>query len=862
MSPKHSDPSYNAPRRDSKTGEPVWARAPYNFIRLPEKVVIVDPPPDQSVYSGHTGWVDCELVTRAPTYIRGMVTQAWLKKQDELQKAEAKRERSWQEQQRRTTPEERADIEERERKQKMEAAVFFGMNGIPFLPGSSLRGMIRSIVEIISYSKVRWVSGQPTFSFRAVAAQAGGSDPYNRDPLRESYDAILDKGKKVRAGYLHLEGNDWYIYPAKRPSEVGLPSQQAYLKVKEHVLIDCGLPGYIPLGDRKNYRPQLIEVSFQVEKRKDKNNRSYTAVTNIGPATKNLTHKGWLVCSGNMHETEKTDQGANTSGKTADYPRKKGDRYNQCIVLEKAAVKEIKISRQAVKDYQMSLTPYQQEQLIDWGGGEWGCLRDGAPIFYIWEDEQSEVVYFGHNPYFRVPLRLPETDHASNPLDFVPENLRAEELIDLADALFGWTPEPGSKRKDSCAGRVFFSDGKLVGTPDDIWYREEPIIPHVLSGPKATTFQHYLVQDSDLGHDPDRKVSLAHYGTLSSETQIRGRKYYWHRGQDPKIEASAKEREHERQLARIQPLKSGVHFRFRINFENLRDEELGALLWALRPRGEPEQTYVHKIGMGKPLGMGAVEIDTLNLHLTEREDRRYRRLFNEANSWETGEEAASAEEFQQAFEDFLLSHLEDVHPNVNKAADLPPLADLLAMMAWNGEEPGAAWLEWTRYMEIEHGADKQNEFKERPVLPSPLEVLRWAAGAPSVTQETKKQFSTDQPTKSQPGPGRQAAGTSPEARPKREPWPPEKRTILFGKVIDEKPGGNITLEITGAQDDATHRWLQRNLPSVEVTLIIQPKYLADKSIRRAFREGAENKRVVFLEAKQERNGWLLYGRPA
>ncbi len=348
-------------------------------------------------------------------------------------------------------------------------------------------------------------------------------------------------------------------------------------------------------------------------------------------------------------------------------------RKNQMLILEPAPGKEIPISAQAIEDYKLSLTPFQQEQLTAWGGRDWGCLRDGAPVFYVWTGREKEVVYFGHSPNFRLPVRLPGSNHASNPIDFVPENLRADELIDMTDALFGWTPEPGGKRKDSCAGRLFFSDGKLLSDSTNLWYRKETVIPRVLSGPKATTFQHYLAQDRESGHDPDRKASLAHYGTPRTETQIRGRKQYWHRGRDPQIEASEKERQHERQLTRIQPLNAGVRFRFRVSFENLRDEELGALLWALQPCGEEGKQYVHKLGMGKPLGMGAVEIDQLNLCLTDRSNQRYKRLFTEAGGdWETGADSASPETYKLAFEEFLIARLRDQHHSLGRIADLPP----------------------------------------------------------------------------------------------------------------------------------------------------------------------------------------------
>jgi CspA family cold shock protein len=43
------------------------------------------------------------------------------------------------------------------------------------------------------------------------------------------------------------------------------------------------------------------------------------------------------------------------------------------------------------------------------------------------------------------------------------------------------------------------------------------------------------------------------------------------------------------------------------------------------------------------------------------------------------------------------------------------------MLEWRESDP--AWLDTTRYMEIEHGLDKVNEYKERPVLPDPLAVV-------------------------------------------------------------------------------------------------------------------------------------------
>jgi CRISPR-associated protein (TIGR03986 family) len=814
MSPRHSSPSYDRARRESKTRKEVWARAPYNFVPLPEKVVTVDLPPDQDEYSGNTGHIDCQMETFSPTYIRGMLTPALLKQlSDHEKKYKDKKKLTQQEK-------EQKDTEERRLKEQM--APFFALNNIPFIPGSSLRGMFRTLVEIISYGKMRWVGKEPTFSFRAVAAQKD-------DPLRDPYREIIGSfGKNVRAGYLRQHGENWSIQPARMPSELGLPEQGAYLKVKEWLLSSKNFPEYRRF-DSPDYLPQIHEVSFDVEVRPGKRGK-YAAISQIGTVEAGFRYKGaLLVTSGNMLETAK-------SGQTS--PRK-----NQALVLEASSSKEIPINPQAVRDYKLSLTQFQKDNLGDWEGGEWGCLRNGAPVFYVWTGREKEVIYFGHSPNFRVPVRLPGLDHASTPLDFVPLELRADELTDLADALFGWTPEPGSKRKDACAGRVFFSDAHLLSDGGDIWYDQLPVAPHVLSGPKATTFQHYLTQDRNLGHDPDSKQTLAHYGTPRTETQIRGYKHYWHRGQDPDIKASDKEREHESQLTRIQPLKAGVRFSFRIHFENLRDYELGALLWALQPRGSTDETYVHKIGMGKPLGMGAIYMDQANLHITDRKNKRYAGLFGDGDGfcWDSGE-VASDEDFASTFEQYILAELEGIAPQAVALVDLDRIRELLTMMAWRGDDPGNEWLGWTRYMEIEQGSNKLNEYKERPVLPRPTDVVRWFQGQPTAPDRTLK----DEIPKNLESQAVDEVETKEVTESAPPTWPPTPGTLLWGKVIDIDPDGIVWAEIIASPQPAD----EESIAAIHPDQIQGKQYQEEQRIR-----------LEVIESQEDAGGWLIQCKP-
>ena len=101
---------------------------------------------------------------------------------------------------------------------------------------------------------------------------------------------------------------------------------------------------------------------------------------------------------------------------------------------------------------------------------------------------------------FRLPYR-----HKIS--DFVPARLRDPETLDLAEAIFGTVD-----RKPAIKGRVFFEDA--------LWQRgdqDHPFLdagdrglrsPEILSGPKPTSFQHYLAQPA-----PDDKKTLKHWAS-------------------------------------------------------------------------------------------------------------------------------------------------------------------------------------------------------------------------------------------------------------------------------------------------------------------------------------------------------------
>lgn len=84
-------------------------------------------------------------------------------------------------------------------------------------------------------------------------------------------------------------------------------------------------------------------------------------------------------------------------------------------------------------------------------------------------------------------------------------------------------------------------------------------------------------------------------------------------------------------------------FLFQIQFENLSNEELGALLWVLDVA--KDTGYRLKLGMGKPYGLGAIKI-TSTLHLQDH-IQRYQGLLKDSR-WLAPSESAIGERMQQA----------------------------------------------------------------------------------------------------------------------------------------------------------------------------------------------------------------------
>lgn len=712
--PKHKNPR----NRTSK--------APYNFVPLPETVVpAVDdagnlPDHDKFIHEGypHSGYFEVDLTTRSPLFIRAALTR------DELVLDEEGKDRNGNPVGTNTRYADRV---------KNKPQFFYTANeGQPVIPGSSLRGMLRTLLEIVSYGKISKVTnknlvyravGDPTSLGAWYREQLLGENQADYPNMRFDYPSPNLKG-----GYLRRYQGGWAIQPAKefsRESFVHVDYSIAEPIIKGRDRRICHKVFVKPVGRTsppRGKRPPggLLTLNLAVL-----SNTGDIASHNDSPAPAGMV-EAILVESGHI-------------GKRIDQPPKPHQKHMHCAIYTKNdAATPIMIPREMWE-------AYEEDREMTRGIATRKLCNEGEPLFYLL-GKDNRLIFFGPTMMFRLPYKR-------SILDLIPVPLREPLTLDYADALFGYVREKDDFAPNQAlpkqgeisrayASRVSITDAMLVDesiAPDNLLLTgrsDRPITPRILSNPKPTTFQHYLVQEAS------EKPDLSHYdspqedmeGILrGKETVIRGHKLYWHRGsrttddirarhpqEDPTAEQMSDKqffrdrfgnwqvKEQSTQHTQMLPLREGVQFKFFIHFENLSDTEMGALCWILNPYGE-ESDYCHSLGMGKPLGLGAVKLSA-QLHMVDRK-ARYRTLFA-GDGWQLGIDSQGLsltservyENYVKPFEDKILEQLK-LKGRCQRLREVKRIGMLLKMLRWPGPD-----IEHTNYLHLEH-------FRDRPVLP-------------------------------------------------------------------------------------------------------------------------------------------------
>lgn len=688
----------------------IQARAPYNFVPLHERVVPSPEKPGKggcafdSYHEGkHTGYIELTIKTETPLYIRDTLTEK------EMQEKE---------------------VIEKDGKKKYINPDFFFPGGKIRIPGSSLRGMARTMVEMVSFGIFGFFEKERKYHFRSFADKSL--------ELRKKYKEKLLCGststgysQQIKAGYLIKDGTEFKLKPAQVLVGCQFFRAEEDLVIKNGVLSErMNIQHNGKYEDNRNYHFGFKKVRFTYDKPQKHTNHSrplfYAKVNDICNENQSLpgSIEGALVYSGWMRG-----------------PRVRPRGKHLHWVIGPAANHKMDFCPGVIEDYKKDSDRHEEANLLHY-------FKDNpdeeVPCFYV--EEGGKIKSFGHTGLFRLAY-----DQTLN--DFLPEPMQKYKGCDIIEAIFG--------NENRFSGRVFFEDADLCEDQMDVLMEED--IPQILSKPKPTTFQHYLVQHQSIQPKYDDQGQLRGYWGIrdyGNDTWLRGYKLYWHKtgenwqetrisfpcdkfnellrentlnelcfgdalqlnGQNKEIDLKKLPDNlkpiilnaigiYETQHTKITPVKSGKTFIGKMRFENLSDVELGALLFALKlPEG-----CCHKLGMGKPLGLGSVRI-TPKLCLSNRKTR-YESLFAEWDQPvpESTSQGGDILHFKKTFAAYILKGIgEDTgHDPINTLWGVSRMQELRTMLDFKKKPKD----EITRYMEL-------GDFKERKVLPPPTDVAK------------------------------------------------------------------------------------------------------------------------------------------
>lgn len=555
--------------------------------------------------------------------------------------------------------------------------------GEAYLPGSSLRGMIRNVVEIASFGKLCRVDDK-RFGVRDLTP--GVEHIYQHRITEQTRTKVFVS--KVRSGFLRLredqqdrKNSSWEIVECR------------YARVDHSAIIPHGIaptelkPSNNKAGSRRaGYENhdrfaergrkagfEGVEVWFddrgpEEKQRKKGNPIRMIEAPAIFPSESAARDKGveapvrgTLVFTGTITNKHREFIFFSPDGKGLP-------------ISEKAfhASREIHSARAGVAVGAGSeglWDEWQRRYFAD------PLVREsGIPVFFIAStgtrgDVEVESFGFAQLPKMAYPLSVHDMIANTSHDHF-------EDRDDLAELIFGTVrvqdDEKDKKKTFARQGRVSF-DHALIDEETEA--NDEPILC-VLNGPKASYYPFYVEQNTRNGSEADRLRTNGAYRSYlwdehkNAETgeppEIRGWKRYLAR---ESVYRKTPPDGGDATKSRLHPLKAGAVFRGKVRFHNLRPQELGALLWAIgfgetRWGPKPQSTYMHGLGMGKPLGLGAVEL---------RVGAAVLRLNAEAEEKSGGDAERFLDDCMTAFVDTMEaefeSKLREFHPGLRNAPE-------------------------------------------------------------------------------------------------------------------------------------------------------------------------------------------------
>ncbi|MEM7248293.1 MAG: TIGR03986 family CRISPR-associated RAMP protein [Acidobacteriota bacterium] len=561
-------------RGGSRRG-PDQVRAPYNFVPLAKEVVRPEwghqVSQDVPFRDARCGWLDVDIDLKTPTFIRGT-----------------------------------HDPEQ-----------FFEVDGQPAIPGTSLRGMLRTVVEIASFSRMGQVNDH-RFGYRDLRN-------------RKLYLSKLQGpgGPLSCAGWLELgegfdekeeEGEDgerrWKITPCSF-AKLGYELLQDLAR-------DVGISRFDPGWKQSAAEKYKAWGDHSLE--------AWARVDAIIPHGRSVERGPVRVGDYGRVSSVDSKPGYGTpgtvvfTGQPTPYDRRspRPGRKRHDFFFHGPELEPLRVPYRVRRNFCFihSATGEQHRNEIapneEWKYFE-SRLKEGGrvPVFFLPDEkEPGQVKAVGLAMMFRLA-------YEKGPLDLVKDWQDNYEVLapDLAELLFGrvrnYRDENGAKT-DAQRGRVSIETAAAEGSVQV----SEQVVETVLGAPKASYYPSYIRQENYPSAHVPRDGRQPDYRTYEDEgARVRGWKRYPQRLEVGKPIPAPRRKDgtvNKKVLTHFRPLSAG-RFRARIHVHGLRQVEFGALLWAIDFGGEPGCR--HGLGLAKSLGYGGVTLSVSECVLEDMEGK-------------------------------------------------------------------------------------------------------------------------------------------------------------------------------------------------------------------------------------------------
>lgn len=638
---------------------------PYNFVRtLPERQIAPDAPPDVQLigcteppthdrWVGLSGQIQCQIKTVTPLFISD---------------AEG--------------VEEKKKINDKKKHYRYR---FFQINGKKAIPASSLRGVVRSVFEAVTNSSLSHFGGE-RLSYRLPSNEVQKLVPALVEKIGEDDKATwslrLLPGDAPFAPELGQK-KGLYAAPARfynavkptgrfrknPPSPIGDPAQWEHGKPYYAVLRKVKFPPSWRVLD-------LYSSQEEAEKRRGILARSYRDPVAV--------KQGWLC---------KTNQNSDNKNSERFFYRDSGRSDVPDLIPLPVSVRE---------KYEALITDYQKRHEADVKKRKQADGVEGKDIAYsrfVLDKKEAklsggELVYVsltGRVPNLKVmfiaPVSWPRVAYDHTIADLLPKHLEKPtdyDTLDPASRVFGWVHGDGKKEEGAYAGRVKFGHALLQKPGEQIG--EKTLA--VLGSPKPTTTRFYLVQPNGKPSKTPRDDIAVGYDGNNGRNQLRGRKMYRHFIPDEEFMTRREADDQNRSIKDAEG--AGALFNFTMTFENLAPVELGALIWSLTLDGKA----YHKLGYGKPLGLGSCEFVITDLVLYDQY-ARYQSLKDDGKRpLSSTEQTTLVDRFREALCRYYVTNQEVLAIANEKGTsawniaftDLPNVDDIFALLNKKGSK--------------------------------------------------------------------------------------------------------------------------------------------------------------------------------